>query len=87
MKGILFFALLACAFCVEFPVEADDFKLELPEINLEFTEQQKLVYNIVLKGQELVFKNIKPGISTKEINKLAHDYILSRGATPSFLNL
>lgn len=30
---------------------------------------------------------IKPGISTKEINKLAHDYILSRGATPSFLNL
>ena len=41
MKGSLFFALLACAFCVEFPVEADDFKLELPEINLEFTEQQK----------------------------------------------
>jgi methionyl aminopeptidase len=30
---------------------------------------------------------IKPGISTKEIDKLAHDYILSRGATPSFLNL
>ncbi len=30
---------------------------------------------------------IKPGISTKEIDKLAYDYILSRGATPSFLNL
>lgn len=30
---------------------------------------------------------IKPGISTKELDKLAHDYIISCGATPSFLNL
>lgn len=30
---------------------------------------------------------IKPGITTKELDKLAHDYIVSRGATPSFLNL
>lgn len=30
---------------------------------------------------------IKPGISTKELDKLAHDYIIARGATPSFLNL
>lgn len=29
---------------------------------------------------------IKPGITTKELDKLAYDYILSRGATPSFLN-
>lgn len=27
---------------------------------------------------------IKPGITTKELDKLAEDYILSRGATPSF---
>lgn len=30
---------------------------------------------------------IKPGITTKELDKLAYDYIVSRGATPSFLNL
>ena len=27
---------------------------------------------------------IKPGITTKELDKLAEDYIRSRGATPSF---
>lgn len=30
---------------------------------------------------------IKPGISTKELDQLAHGYIIRRGATPSFLNL
>lgn len=29
---------------------------------------------------------IKPGITTKELDRLAYDYIKSRGATPSFLN-
>ena len=29
---------------------------------------------------------IKPGITTKELDKLAYDYIISRDATPSFLN-
>ena len=29
---------------------------------------------------------IKPGITTKELDKLAYDFILSQGATPSFLN-
>ena len=29
---------------------------------------------------------IKPGITTKKLDKLAYDYILSKGATPSFLN-
>ncbi len=29
---------------------------------------------------------IKPGITTKELDKLAYDYIVSRGATPSFLH-
>ena len=29
---------------------------------------------------------IKPGITTKELDKLAEDYIISRGATPSFKN-
>lgn len=30
---------------------------------------------------------IKPGITTKQLNDLANDYIIKRGATPSFLNL
>lgn len=30
---------------------------------------------------------IKPGITTKELDKLAHDFIIKSGATPSFLNL
>ncbi len=30
-------------------------------------------------------ENVKPGVTTKELDKLAHNYILSRGAKPSFL--
>lgn len=30
---------------------------------------------------------IKPGVTTKELDKLAHDYIIKRGATPSFYHL
>ncbi len=29
--------------------------------------------------------HVKPGVTTKELDKLAHDYIISRGAKPSFL--
>ena len=28
---------------------------------------------------------VKPGVTTAEIDKAVHDYILSQGATPSFL--
>ena len=31
-------------------------------------------------------KQIKPGMSTKELDKLAYEFIMSFGATPSFLN-
>lgn len=43
-------------------------------VNGKFTERQKLVYNIVLKGQELVFNSIKPGISTRELNGILIQY-------------
>lgn len=33
-----------------------------------------------------VAKNIKPGISTKALNDIAHNFIISNGCTPSFLN-
>lgn len=31
-------------------------------------------------------KHIRPGITTKELDRIAHDYIISCNATPSFLN-
>ena len=34
----------------------------------------------------LVGKNVKVGVTTKELDKIAHDYIVSRGAKPSFLH-
>ncbi|MBD5390385.1 aminopeptidase P family protein [bacterium] len=36
----------------------------------KFTPRQKEIYNIVLKGQEEVFKAAKPGITTKELNQI-----------------
>ena len=42
--------------------------------NGKFTERQKVIYNIVLNGQKLVFENIKPGITTIELNKILIDY-------------
>ncbi|WP_297630576.1 type I methionyl aminopeptidase [uncultured Clostridium sp.] len=35
----------------------------------------------------LLEKNIKPGISTADLNKIADDFIVSRGAKPSFKGL
>lgn len=40
----------------------------------KFTERQKQIYNIVLAGQELVFKHARPGITTRELNKVLVDF-------------
>ena len=41
----------------------------------------------ITKGAlELIEKSIRPGISTKQLDKIAHDYIISKGAKPNFLN-
>ena len=42
--------------------------------------------NIVYKTHKYLEPYIKPGITTKELDKLAYDFIISQGATPSFLN-
>jgi Xaa-Pro aminopeptidase len=42
--------------------------------NGKFTERQKLIYNIVLNGQKLVFEHIKPGITVFELNQILIDY-------------
>lgn len=41
---------------------------------------------IVRDTLELLRDHTKPGVSTWELNKLAHEYIVSQGAVPSFLN-
>ena len=38
---------------------------------------------IVAQTHELLEKSIKPGISTYELDKIAEDYIRSKGAFPS----
>ena len=40
---------------------------------------------ICAKTHELLASRTKPGVTTHELNKIAEDYILSQGATPSFL--
>lgn len=43
-------------------------------INGKFTPRQKELYNIVLKGQELVFNHARPGITTRELNQILVNY-------------
>ena len=40
----------------------------------KFSERQKQLYDIVLKGQQIVFENAKPGITTKELNQILIKY-------------
>ncbi|MCH5185578.1 MAG: type I methionyl aminopeptidase [Oscillospiraceae bacterium] len=35
---------------------------------------------------KMIEKHIKPGVSTKQLDKIAHDYIVSKGARPGFLH-
>lgn len=41
---------------------------------------------IVRDTLALLIEHTKPGVSTFELNRLAHEYILSQNAVPSFLN-
>ncbi len=41
---------------------------------------------IVKNTLELLREHTRPGVSTWELNRLAHEYILSQNATPSFLH-
>ena len=41
---------------------------------------------ITKEALELIEKNIRPGVSTKQLDKIAHDFIISKGAKPNFLN-
>ena len=48
-------------------------------------ELLKVAGQIVGDTHKYLIPFIKPGIMTKELDNLAHKYIISRGATPSFL--
>ncbi len=41
---------------------------------------------ITAKARELAGRMVRPGVTTREIDKAVHDYIVSQGAKPSFLN-
>ena len=42
---------------------------------------------ILASCMEMLENSIKPGMSTLELDKLAHKYIISNGAKPSFLGM
>jgi len=47
-------------------------------VNGKFTERQKEIYNTVLEAQRIVIANAKPGITTRDLNKMVIDYYETR---------
>ena len=41
---------------------------------------------ITAAARALAGKMVRPGITTKQIDKAVHDFIVAQGAKPSFLN-
>lgn len=56
--------------------------VKTPEEIQKMREAGKIVAEVL----ELMEKHVKPGVSTLELDKIAHDYIIKRGAKPSFLH-
>ncbi len=52
--------------------------------NDEQTNHIRLACKIVAETHELLEKHVRPGITTKELDKIAEEYIRSKGAVPSF---
>lgn len=49
-------------------------------------DRMRVSGQIIVEIFDLLEREIKPGISTKYIDKIVHEFIVSRGAKPSFLN-
>lgn len=52
----------------------------------EEIELMRIACRITRDTLKVVEENIRPGVSTKELDKIAYDYIKSQGATPGFKN-
>lgn len=50
----------------------------------EPSDELKEIYNVVLEAQELALKEIKPGMTGIEADKIARDYIASKGYGAAF---
>ena len=48
-------------------------------------ESMRQACRITAAARALAGEMVRPGVSTKEIDKAVHDYIVSQGAKPSFL--
>ena len=48
-------------------------------------EKMRVAGKITADALRIVEKHIKPGVSTEYLDKVAHDFIISKGAKPSFL--
>ena len=49
-------------------------------------EKMREACQITKAALDLLEQNIRPGISTAQLDKIAHDFILSKGAKPNFLH-
>ncbi len=49
-------------------------------------EKMRLAGKITGDALKLLEQHIKPGVSTEELDRIAHRFFTSKGATPSFLN-
>jgi methionyl aminopeptidase len=49
-------------------------------------EKMRASAKITKEALELIEKNIKPGVNTAQLDKIAYDFIISKGARPNFLN-
>ncbi len=50
-------------------------------------ELMKIACRISAEALQIAGEAVKPGVSTWEIDKIAHDYIIKQGAEPNFLGL
>jgi len=48
-------------------------------------EQMERAGRVVVETLELIGEHIRPGVTTGELDAIAHDFIRSRGGTPTFL--
>ena len=58
----------------------------IPIKNERELEVMRRACKITAAARALAGDMVRPGVTTKEIDKAVHDFIVSQGATPSFLN-